>query len=179
MIPPKYARNKTALARALNLGRNKVVELSQEVDFPTVSANGMYDIERVRKWMKQHKTGLNGSERETLQTALLAAKLERERYELGEAKDATRNEIRAEFTESLVGAMRMLRGEFDRMVRELAPRLESRTSGEIRKMWRERQALAYSEIVRAFNKVTGASVTVEETVPNVVVFDQRKVANAS
>jgi hypothetical protein len=169
MKPPRYARNKTALARALCLGRNSIHELSQQPDFPRQSTNGMWSIPEVQKWMRQHK--LNGGSmvaREQLQTELLQAKLEREKFLLNEAKAATRTQITDEFTDIFTSAMWTIRAALDRMVTELSPQFEGRTPGEIRRLFHERQTHAFSEIAAAFNRKTGASVTVP--MPNVVKF---------
>jgi hypothetical protein len=169
MKAPRYARNKTKLAFALNLSRRKMHELSQEVDFPRQSANGMWCIATVRKWINEN--GRNGggiAEREALQTQLLEAKLEREKFLLNEAKSATRSQITDEFSDIFSSAMWTIRAALDRMVTELSPQFEGRTPSQIRRLWHERQVQAFAEIVEAFNRKTGAKVAVP--MPNVVKF---------
>jgi len=170
MRHPKYASSKVRLARELNIGRNKMHQLTQEIDFPVRSANGMWDVAAVRRWMKQHKANGNGSDRELLQGELLRVKLERERYQLAESRKATREEIRAEFASVFLSAMQTIRGSLDRMSGQLAPQFEGRTAREIRHIWRERQRQTFNEIAAAFNKRTGATVKVEDTASNLVQF---------
>ena len=168
MKPPKYARNKTTLARCLNLGRNKVVELSQEADFPTVSSNGMYEIETVRRWIRAHKLNGNGSEREAVQLELLKAKLEREKHDLAESRSTTRQKIVDEMLRVFGVCVAMMRTELYQMRYQLAPRFEGLSAREIYSLWEGRERQMYERVYAELRERTGANIEPETT--NVVSF---------
>jgi hypothetical protein len=172
MKGPKYATSKVRLARALNLGRNKVHELSQEVDFPRESSHG-WNIEGVRKWMEAHKINGNGSEREAVQVELLKAKLEREKHDLAESRNTTRRKIVDEMLVAVNVCVAMMRAELYQMRYQLAPRFEGLSAREIFAVWEKREREMYSRVYNELRKRTGVDVNEEDTrqKANVVAFD--------
>ena len=170
MRAASFAGNKTKLAQALGIGRSLLYQFARMTDFPPPRATGMWHIPTVRAFITKKRRSVKASEKEQVQIALLNARLEREGYELQEQRRATRDQIQAEFTASLETSMRMLRVRFDQMVQELCPQFVGLDAGAIRKLWRERQAQAYAEIVKWFNEKTGTTVSVESTEPGIVPF---------
>jgi hypothetical protein len=168
MTGPKYATSKVRLARALNLSRETIHRLSQEIDFPRETSHGWH-LATVRKWMARHQVNLNGSEKEELQTALLRKRLEREDYALSKEKNGDRSEIYDEAAAVISSGMWMLRGKMTRLMTELAPCFEGMRAIEILKLWRERQEQIFSEIKGAFEEKLEKEITIPDE--NVLPFE--------
>jgi hypothetical protein len=154
------------------MSRTRYFDLRRQPGSPKPRANGTHSIAQWRAFSRKKVGSAMTTPKMELQLALLQARLDRERFELDQTQGVMEREIRDEFTDSFEGVMRVLRNEFDMMPAEMSPRFVGLTGSEIRNLWRDRQAQAYDNAVRAFTKRTGGRPNVKTMQPkrNVIEF---------
>src|SRR6266436_103108 len=92
MKSPSRVSSKSKLADSLGISRPTLYAFMRLGDSPP-ARNGYWNVAEWRQFVTRKKDSVKTCEKEQLQLALLRAKLGREQYVFGEAKETTRNQI--------------------------------------------------------------------------------------
>jgi hypothetical protein len=167
--------SKTKLASELGISRQTLYAFCRLPDSPP-ARHGYYPVSEWHKYITRKRDFLNMSEKEQLQIALLRAKVEREQFDLDQARERTQKEILKKLMTQFVGIAHLIQTECYRMRIELVPRFEGLSAREISKTWDTRERQMWKTIVAELQKRTGANVEEKDTPPavNGILFDRRR-----
>jgi predicted DNA-binding transcriptional regulator AlpA len=135
MTAPRYARNKTEAAKLAGMSRTTLYQLMRLPGFPAPRSDGRWCVADIRKFALREAKKLAGpQERDQLHMQLLNLKIQRASQELADFEQKLRDEITTEIGAHFKRAISIFASRLKQLPRDLAPRSEGLTAGEIFKI---------------------------------------------
>jgi len=159
---PSRVSSRTKLAAALQISRPTLYAYARLEDSPP-ARDGYWYIAEWRRFITRKRDSLQSTEKESLQAALLRAKLAREQYDLDQLKDRTRNEIKESLLTEFLTAAHVIRDKLHRLRGQLAPVFAGASSREIYRLWGTAERELFANVCAELSRRAGVRVEEPDT----------------